>query len=72
VRADSNGYVIDLNNQSLVTMHGPLVRLPIMALDISPRKTRSESLQRRSHLYAYADRKWRLEKALEEARSSDR
>lgn len=70
VKADTNGYVIDLNNHSLITIartagapgdHGAGLYLHVK---------QGHSLSRGDPIFTiYADRKWRLEKAVEIART---
>ncbi|MDD1724490.1 MAG: AMP phosphorylase [Methanospirillum sp.] len=70
VKADTNGYVIDLNNHSLITIartagapgdHGAGLYLHIK---------QGHSLSRGDPIFTiYADRKWRLQKAVEIART---
>ncbi len=69
VRADSNGYVIDLNNQSLVTIARTAGAPADHGAGLYLHAKHGASLSKGDPIFTlYADRKWRLEKALEEAR----
>lgn len=70
VNADTNGYVIDLNNHSLIT----IARLAGAPADhgagIYLYAKHGTSLSKGEPIFTiYADRKWRLEKAIEVART---
>ncbi|QVV88746.1 AMP phosphorylase [Methanospirillum sp. J.3.6.1-F.2.7.3] len=69
VRADSNGYVIDLNNHSLITIARTAGAPADHGAGLYLHAKHGTSLSRGDPIFTiYADRKWRLEKAIEIAR----
>ncbi|PWR73554.1 AMP phosphorylase [Methanospirillum stamsii] len=69
VRADSNGYVIDLNNHSLISIARTAGAPADHGAGVYLHAKHGTSLSKGDPIFTiYADRKWRLEKAIEEAR----
>ena len=69
VRADSNGYVIDLNNHSLITIARTAGAPADHGAGLYLHAKYGLSLSKGDPIFTiYADRKWRLDKAVEIAR----
>jgi AMP phosphorylase (EC 2.4.2.-) len=69
VRADSTGYVIDLNNHSLITIARTAGAPADHGAGLYLHAKHGTSLSKGDPIFTiYADRKWRLEKAIEVAR----